>query len=138
VPKPKVAFVCVHNSCRSQMAEAIAKVLAAEVFTAYSAGTCIKDRIDPLAVAVIKELYQVDMEETQKPKPLQSLPPIDILVTMGCNVSCPNLPAKHREDWGLADPAGKPKEEFVKVAGLIEGKIKDLAQRIREGRLAGL
>lgn len=133
--KPNVAFICVHNSCRSQMAEAIAKVFASDVFNAYSAGTEVKDRINPDAVEVIKELYQVDMEKTQKPKPVQTLPPIDIVVTMGCNVSCPNFPAKSWEDWGLEDPTGKTKAEFIKTAKIIEHKVKDLIERIKTGRL---
>lgn len=128
--KPNVAFICVHNSCRSQMAEAIAKVLAAGVFNVYSAGTEVKDRINPEAVEVIKELYEVDMETTQRPKLLNELPPIDIVVTMGCNVNCPSLPAKSREDWGLADPTGQPKAEFVKTAKIIEEKVRDLMQRV--------
>ncbi|HHY60933.1 MAG TPA: arsenate reductase ArsC [Clostridia bacterium] len=131
--KPNVAFICVHNSCRSQMAEAIAKVLAPGVFNAFSAGTEAAERINPDAVQVIKELYRVDMDQTQKPKPLQSLPPIDILVTMGCNVHCPDFPAKYREDWELEDPTGKPKAEFIKTAKLIEGKVKDLMARVQEG-----
>lgn len=131
--KPNVAFICVHNSCRSQMAEALAKVFAADVFNAYSAGTEIKDRINPDAVEVIKELYQVDMEKTQKPKLLQDLPPIDMVVTMGCNVDCPNCPVKIREDWGLEDPTGKPKAEFVKTAKIIESKVKELRQRVLDG-----
>ena len=133
--KPNVAFICVHNSCRSQMAEAISKVFAANVFNAYSAGTEIKDRINPDAVEVIKELYQVDMEKTQMPKLLQELPPIDIVVSMGCNVNCTNFPAKSRENWGLEDPTGKTKAEFVKTAKTIDLKVKDLMERIKAGQL---
>lgn len=132
--KPNVAFICVHNSCRSQMAEAIAKVFAGDAFNAYSAGTEIKDRINPVAVEVIKELYQVDLEKTQKPKLLQTLPPIDLVVTMGCNVNCPNFPAKNREDWGLEDPTGKAKDEFIKTAKIIERKVMDLRQRVLRGQ----
>ena len=110
--KPKVAFICVHNSCRSQMAEAIAKLLAAEVFDAYSAGTETKPQINQEAVAVIGELYGVNMNLTQSSKLLGAIPPVDIVVTMGCNVSCPFLPCKHREDWGLVDPTGLDKAAF--------------------------
>ena len=129
--KPKVAFICVHNSCRSQMAEAISKVIATDVFDAYSAGTETKDKINQDAVALIKELYNVDMEETQKSKLIDDLPQIDIIITMGCNVECPYLPSKHREDWGLDDPTGKPKEVFIETAKIIESKIVDLANRIK-------
>ena len=133
--RPKVAFVCVHNSCRSQMAEAIAKILAADVFEAYSAGTEKENEINPVAVEVIKELYAVDMTETQHVKLLEALPRIDILVTMGCNVTCPYLPCQHSEDWGLEDPSGKDKEAFLKTAALIKEKVLDLKKRIESGQL---
>ena len=133
--RPKVAFVCVHNSCRSQMSEAIAKILAADVFEAYSAGTEKENEINPVAVEVIKELYAVDMTETQHVKLLEALPRIDILVTMGCNVTCPYLPCQHSEDWGLEDPSGKDKEAFLKTAALIKEKVLDLKKRIESGQL---
>jgi len=128
--KPKVAFICVHNSCRSQMAEAIAKLKASDCFEAYSAGTETKPQINQDAVAVIKELYGVDMNETQRSKLLSEIPPVDIVITMGCNVNCPFLPCKYREDWGLEDPTGKAKEEFVKTAQIIEQKILALKKKI--------
>ena len=133
--KPKVAFVCVHNSCRSQMAEAISKILASDVFEAYSAGTETKPQINQEAVRVIKELYGVDMNLTQYSKLLKELPQIDILITMGCNVECPYVPCKHREDWGLEDPSGKDKEAFLKTAALIKEKVLDLKKRIESGQL---
>lgn len=133
--RPKVAFVCVHNSCRSQMAEATAKILATDVFDAYSAGTEKENEINLLAVEVIKGLYAVDMTATQHVKLLEALPRIDILVTMGCNVTCPYLPCHHREDWGLEDPSGKDKEDFLKTALLIKEKVLDLKKRIESGQL---
>ena len=133
--RPKVAFVCVHNSCRSQMAEAIAKILAADVFEAYSAGTETKPEINSDAVSIIKELYAVDMTATQHVKLLEALPRIDILVTMGCNVTCPYLPCQHREDWGLEDPSGKDKKAFLQTAALIREKVMDLKKRIASGAL---
>jgi arsenate reductase len=129
--KLKVAFVCVHNSCRSQMAEAISKLIAADCFEAYSAGTETIPQINQDAVAVIKELYGVDMNATQRSKLLSEIPPVDIVVTMGCNVNCPFLPCRHREDWGLEDPTGKDKAEFIKTAKLIEEKIIDLKNRLK-------
>ena len=133
--RPKVAFVCVHNSCRSQLAEATAKILAADVFEAYAAGTEKENEINPVAVEVIKELYAVDMTATQHVKLLEALPKIDILVTMGCNVTCPYLPCQHREDWGVEDPSGKDKEAFLKTAALIKEKVLDLKKRIESGQL---
>ena len=128
--KVKVAFICVHNSCRSQMAEAISKLIAADAYEAYSAGTETKPQINQDAVAVIKKLYGVDMNSTQKSKLLSDTPPVDIVITMGCNVQCPYLPCRFREDWGLEDPTGKSDEEFIATAKLIESKVLDLRDRI--------
>jgi arsenate reductase len=128
--KIKVAFVCVHNSCRSQMAEAISRLIAEECFEAYSAGTETKPQINQDAAAVIEELYGVDINATQRSKLISDIPPVDVVITMGCNVNCLFLPCRHREDWGLEDPSGKGKAEFIKTAKLIEEKVKDLAKRI--------
>lgn len=127
----KVAFICVHNSCRSQIAEALGKHLAADVFESYSAGTELRDRINPDAVRLMKQLYGIDMELTQRSKLLADIPPVDVVVTMGCNVECPYLPCKRREDWGLEDPTGKSDEEFIHVIRTIENKIKALADTLR-------
>lgn len=128
--KIKVAFVCVHNSCRSQMAEAISKLIAADSFEAYSAGTETKPQINQDAVAVINEIYGVDMNVTQRSKLISDIPPVDVVITMGCNVNCPFLPCKYREDWGLEDPTGKDKDEFIKTTTIIEEKVMDLKKRI--------
>lgn len=133
--KKKVAFICVHNSCRSQMAEALGKIFGGDVFESYSAGTETKPEINQDAVRIIKDLYKVNMNETQKSKLLTDIPKIDIAIKMGCNVVCPYLPAKHTEDWGLDDPTGKSDEEFIKTAKVIEEKIKDLASRIKNNEL---
>lgn len=130
--KIKVAFICVHNSCRSQMAEAISKKLASDKFEAFSAGTETKPQINQDAVAVIKEIYGVDMNASQKSKLLSDIPPVDAVITMGCNVNCPYLPCKYREDWGLEDPTGKDKSEFIKIAQIIERKVLDLKNRINQ------
>lgn len=128
--KPKVAFICVHNSCRSQIAEALGKHLAADVFESYSAGTETKPQINQDAVRLMKQLYGIDMETTQRSKLLSEIPPVDIVITMGCNVQCPFLPCKHREDWGLDDPTGKGDEEFIEVIRQIENNILSLKKRI--------
>lgn len=128
--KPKVAFVCVHNSCRSQIAEALGKLFAGDVFESYSAGTEIKDHINPDAVRLMKELYDIDMEKTQYSKLIKDIPSPDVVITMGCNVNCPVLPCKLREDWGLDDPTGKSDDEFVEIINLIEGKINELKERL--------
>ena len=133
--KKKVAFICVHNSCRSQMAEALGKIYGGDVFESYSAGTETKPQINQDAVRIIKDLYKVDMNETQKSKLLNEIPTVDIVIKMGCNVVCPYLPAKHIEDWGLEDPTGKSDEEFIKIAKTIEIKVKELAERIKNNKL---
>lgn len=135
IMKKKVAFICVHNSCRSQMAEALGKLYGSEVFESYSAGTEVKPEINQDAVKVIKDLYNIDMNESQKSKLLKDIPPVDIVIKMGCNVVCPYLPGKHIEDWGLDDPTGKSEEEFIKTAKNIESKIKDLVKRITDNEL---
>lgn len=129
--KIKVAFICVHNSCRSQIAEALGKHFAADVFESYSAGTETKSQINQDAVRLIKEIYGIDMEETQHSKLITELPEIDVVVKMGCNVVCPFVPSKHEEDWGLDDPTGKGDEEFKKVISTIEKKIIELKEKVK-------
>ena len=133
--KPKVAFVCVHNSCRSQMAEALGRKLAGDVFESYSAGTETKPRINGDAVRLMREIHGIDMEQQQRSKLLSALPPVDIVVTMGCNVRCPALPCAHREDWGLEDPTGQPDAVFLRVMGEIERNVLDMRRRILNGAL---
>lgn len=133
--KLKVGFICVHNSCRSQMAEALGKAFASDIFESYSAGTELRAQINQDAVRIIKEMYQIDMNLTQKSKLLGDIPHLDIVITMGCNVQCPNLPCKHQEDWGLEDPSGKEDEAFRLTAQKIEEKILDLKERIKIGIL---
>ena len=132
---PKVAFLCVHNSCRSQMAEALGKKLAADVFESYSAGTEPASRINAQAVRLMQQVYGIRMEESQYNKPLSQLPPVDIVVTMGCNVQCPTLPCSHREDWGLEDPSGKEDSAFFAVMDQIEEKVLNMKRRIQLGKL---
>ena len=128
----KVAFICVHNSCRSQIAEALGKHLASDVFESYSAGTETKPRINQDAVRLMKAKYGIDMEKEQYSKLLSDIPPVDVVVTMGCNVSCPFLPCKLREDWGLEDPTGKSDEFFLKIINKIEQKVLELKERIKD------
>ena len=133
--KPKVAFICVHNSCRSQIAEALGKYLASDIFESYSAGTETKPKINQDAVRLVKDKYNIDMEKTQYSKLLEDIPLVDIVITMGCNVNCPNLPCKHKEDWGLEDPTGKSDEEFYKIIDKIHTNILNLAKRIKENNI---
>jgi len=128
--KTKVAFICVHNSCRSQIAEALGKHLAGDALECYSAGTETKSHINPDAVRLMKQLYGIDMEKSQYSKLLADIPPVDVVVTMGCNVACPFLPCKHREDWGLEDPTGKSDEKFKGVIKQIEIKVLELRVKL--------
>ena len=127
--KTKVAFICVHNSCRSQIAEALGKYFAGDTYDFYSAGTEVKPQINRDAVRLIKQYYGINMEKTQYPKLLADIPPVDVVITMGCNVECPILPYKYREDWGLDDPTGKSDEEFISIIKQIEEKIVNLKSR---------
>ncbi|MEG0430929.1 MAG: arsenate reductase ArsC [Anaerovoracaceae bacterium] len=127
--KKKIGFICVHNSCRSQIAEGLCNKLAGDVFEAYSGGTETKPSINQDAVRILRELHGVDMEQNQYSKLIDTLPKLDIVITMGCNVSCPNLPCEFREDWGLEDPSGKSDVEFVKCINQIEQKIIEIKSR---------
>ncbi len=129
--KSKVAFVCVHNSCRSQIAEALGKHFAADIFESFSAGTEVSPRINQDAVRLMKKIYDIDMEKSQYSKALFELPPVDVVVTMGCNVNCPFLPCKRREDWGLKDPTGESDEIFRQVIREIERKVLALRDEMK-------
>ena len=133
--KPKVAFVCVHNSCRSQIAECLGKHMASDTFESYSAGTETKPQINQDAVRLIKEKYGIDMEETQYSKLIFDIPQVDIVITMGCTVNCPTLPYKHRFDWGLDDPSGKSDEEFLYTINKIHQNILTLKEEINKNLL---
>lgn len=126
----KVAFICVHNSCRSQIAEALGKHFASDVFESYSAGTETKPQINQDAVRLMKKMYGIDMEKTQYSKTISDIPQPDTAISMGCNVGCPFIGRGFDEDWGLEDPTGKSDEEFMEVILQIEKKIKEL--RLRE------
>lgn len=128
--KPKVAFVCVHNSCRSQIAEALGKKLASDVFESYSAGTELKDHINPDAVRLMKQIYGIDMELTQHNKLISDIPEPDVVIFMGCNVSCPIVPGRYAENWGLDDPTGKSDEVFKETIQLIEEKVLHLKEKL--------
>ena len=126
-----MAFICVHNSCRSQIAEALGKKLAFDVFESYSSGSEKKMQINQDAVGIMKKLYGIDMEKTQYSKLVCDIPTPDILISMGCNVECPYIGMPFDDDWGLDDPTGKSEEEYIKVIKEIEGKVLALRERIQ-------
>lgn len=122
--KKKIAFICVHNSCRSQIAEALGKHFAGDKFDFYSAGTETKPKINQDAVRLVKQLYGIDMEQTQYSKTVDKIPTPDIAISMGCDVGCPYIGKAFDEDWGLPDPTGKSDEDFIQV-------IEEIARRIK-------
>jgi len=128
--KKKVAFICVHNSCRSQIAEALGRHLASDVFESFSAGTETKPQINQDAVRIMKELYGIDMEQTQYSKKIADIPNPDMAISMGCNVGCPFIERGFDDDWGLVDPSGKSDEEFKKVICEIERRIIRLKEEL--------
>ena len=129
--KPKVAFICVHNSCRSQIAEALGKHLASDVFESYSAGTETKPQINQDAVRLMKKLYGIDMEQTQYSKTFDKIPMPDIAISMGCNVGCPFIIRPFDDNWELEDPTGKSDEEFIKTIKKIETCILQLKNQLK-------
>ncbi len=121
--KKKIAFICVHNSCRSQIAEALGKHLRGDEFDFYSAGTETKPHINQDAVRLMKVLYGIDMELTQFSKTIDKIPQPDIAISMGCDVGCPFIGRAFDYDWGLPDPTGKSDDEFIEVIKQIESNI---------------
>lgn len=119
----KIAFICVHNSCRSQIAEALGKHLAGDRFAFYSAGTETKPQINQDAVRMMKQLYGIDMEQTQYSKTIDKIPSPDIVISMGCDVGCPYIGRAFDDNWGIPDPTGQPDEVFKSVIQQIEEKI---------------
>ena len=134
--KKKVAFICVHNSCRSQIAEALGRHLASDVFESYSAGTETKPQINQDAVRLMKELYGIDMEaEGQYSKLTHDIPTPDIAISMGCNVGCPFIGRPFDDNWGLEDPTGKSDEEFKIVIEQIKHDILELKSRLNHNEI---
>ncbi len=130
--KPKVAFICVHNSCRSQIAEALGRLYASDAFESFSAGTAAKPQINGDAVRLMKKLYGIDMEQTQYSKTFDEIPTPDIAVSMGCDVGCPYIGREFDENWGLSDPTGKSDEEFEEIIRQIKENILSLKERLKK------
>ena len=124
--KDKVAFICVHNSCRSQIAEALGKHFSGDKYDFYSAGTETKPQIDKDAVRLMKRLYSIDMEQTQYSKMIDSIPVPDTVISMGCEVGCPYIGRAFDDNWGLPDPTGQSDEVFVEVIKQIEDRVRSL------------
>ena len=128
----KVAFICVHNSCRSQIAQALGNHFARDVFESYSAGTETKPHINADAIRLMKEIYGIDMEDNvQYSKTLKDIPQMDLYISMGCNVSCPFIGKEFDDNCKLEDPTGKSDEEFRKVIKQIETNIIELKNTLK-------
>lgn len=123
-------FVCVENSCRSQLAEACARRLNLESVAIYSAGSKPSGQVNPKAIDVMREV-DYDLSAHQS-KSLQDIPDIhyDAVITMGCGDNCPWLKAAIREDWALPDPKHLPIEEFRAMRDTIAAKVEDLINRL--------
>lgn len=135
--KKKVAFICIHNSCRSQIAEALGKRLAADVFDCYSAGTQTKPQINQDAVRLMKKQYGIDMEQSQYSKTFDEIPSPDIVISMGCDVGCPYIGREFDNNWGLSDPTGESDEVFLEVIRQIEENILKLRDRVNHNKRLG-
>lgn len=124
--KKKIAFLCVHNSCRSQIAEALGKHLRGNEFDFYSAGTQTKPQINQDAVRIVKEVYGIDMEQTQYSKLIDKIPMPDVVISMGCDVGCPYIGRAFDDNWRLLDPTGQNDDVFREVIKQIEERILSL------------
>ena len=132
--KAKVLFVCVENSYRSQMAQALARLRALDVLDPMSAGSRPSGQVDPSAVEVMGEIgYDLSPHFS---KSLTVIPArrYDYVITLGCGDECPFIPADHHVDWDIPDPKGKSVDAFREVRRIIEGRVRDLAERIRRGQ----
>jgi arsenate reductase (thioredoxin) len=121
----RIAFICVHNSCRSQISEALGNSLSNGSFTCYSAGSDPSESIDSDAIRHMKDLYGIDIGR-QHTKSISELPSIDILVTMGCGITCPTMRSEKKIYWNIPDPKGLPDEEYKKIIKMIEENLKGM------------
>jgi len=128
--KSRVLFVCVENSCRSQMAEGFARAIGGNDVEAHSFGSKASGKVNETAIAVMRE-KDIDLSQAVS-KGLDALPPgeWDAVVTMGCGDACPQLPAKRHLDWALRDPKHLPLDEFRKVRDEIETRVRALLEKV--------
>lgn len=121
-----IAFICNHNSCRSQIAEYFGRKYLSDIYNIYSAGSEIKSEINKDAVRIIKQLYNDDISSSQPPKTINEIPKPDIIISMGCYNGCPYINQEFTADWQIADPTGKSDDEFIKVINEIKEKVLQL------------
>lgn len=129
--KKKILFVCIENSNRSQMAQAFARIEGGEKIEAFSAGSAPSGKINPKAIATMKELgYDLSTHSSKSLQEVQEEAPFEAVVTMGCGDACPWMPAKTFIDWQIPDPRHMEEKEFREVRDLIRQKVKELLQQI--------
>lgn len=128
----KIAFICIHNSCRSIMAEGFAKHYGKGIIDSYSAGTEVYPGPKQMALEVMTDAG-VDMSHASS-KLISDIPEADIVITMGCGVECPYLTCSYREDWGLTDPSGGTKFDFEITRELIRTRVLELIERVQSGQ----
>jgi arsenate reductase (thioredoxin) len=127
----RLLFVCVENSNRSQMSEAFARIHGGKDVEAFSAGSKPSGKVNPKAIASMKELgYDLSTHQSKSLDQVKEYAPFDAVVTMGCGDACPWMPAKQFVDWQIPDPKHMDEEEFRQVRSLIEAKVKDLLQQL--------
>ena len=128
--RKRIAFLCVHNSCRSQIAEALGRHLAGDRFDFYSAGTETKPQINQDAVRLMKQVYGIDMEKTQYSKTIDQIPAPDLVISMGCDVGCPYIGRAFDDNWQLPDPTGQSDQVFLDVIRQIHNRVEDLVKTL--------
>lgn len=127
----RVVFVCLENSCRSQIAEAFARLYGRDIIEPYSAGSSPSGQVNPKAIQSLAEVgYDLS---THRSKSLSEIPAVeyDVVVTMGCSDACPMVRGKIREDWNIPDPKELSLLEFKVVRDLIETRVKELIRKMR-------
>ena len=124
----KILFVCVENAGRSQMAQGFAEAFGKGRVEVYSAGSRPASQINPLAIEVMNE-KGIDLS-SRIPKGLNDLPPVemDYLITMGCEETCPAVPARKIIEWQIPDPKGKPIDEVRRIRDMLEAKVRTLLE----------
>ena len=126
----RILFVCVENSCRSQIAEAWAKNLGKDIVESYSAGSKSSGKVNPMSVSVMNEVG-IDISKN-KSKGFDDLPvnSFDCAITMGCGDQCPFVSAKDHIEWKIDDPKGKGMESFRKARDEIKENVNKLLHNI--------
>ncbi|MER3498606.1 MAG: arsenate reductase ArsC [Chitinophagaceae bacterium] len=129
--KKKILFVCVENSNRSQMAEALTRLLSGGKVFAFSAGSNPSGKVNEKAIASMKELgYDLAVHNSKSLEEVKQFAPFDVVVTMGCGDACPWMPAKKFIDWQIPDPKHMQTNQFAEIRDMIAEKVKELLETL--------